>query len=81
MMMPPYFSFHCPDAFEEFLAAEIVAMLDFFSFLQSSCARPRVLRGDAGVVGAGQPEDFLAVHARLAGEDVLDGVVEHVAHA
>jgi len=28
----------------------------------------------------GQPEHFLAVHARLAGEDVLDGVVQDVAH-
>jgi len=36
--------------------------------------------GDASVVGAGEPEDFLAVHARLAAEDVLDGIVEDVPH-
>ena len=27
--MPPCFSFHCPDAFEKFLAAQVVAMLGF----------------------------------------------------
>ena len=53
-------------------------MLDLAGFLERLL--DRVLRGDAGVVGAGQPENFLAVHARLAGEDVLDGVVEDVAH-
>ena len=31
------------------------------------------------MVGAGEPEDFPAFHAGLAGEDVLDGVVEDVA--
>ena len=31
------------------------------------------------MVGAGQPEDFLAVHARLAAKNVLDGIVENVA--
>ena len=77
MMMPPCFSFHCPDAFEEFFAAEIVAMPDFAGFLERFLHDG--LRRDAGVVGAGQPEHFLAVHARPAGEDVLDGVVEDVA--
>ncbi len=67
-----------PDAFEKFFAAEIVAVPDCAGFLENFLHHR--LRGDAGVVGAGQPEDFLAVHARLAGEDVLDGVVEDVAH-
>ena len=31
------------------------------------------------MIRAGQPENFLAIHARLAGEDVLDRVVENVA--
>ena len=66
-----------PDALEEFLAPEIV-------FGQALFLLQRLLhlhlRGDARVVGARQPEDFLAVHARLAAEDVLDGVVEHVPH-
>src|SRR5207237_3982497 len=34
---------------------------------------------DAGMVGAGQPERLIAQHAGATGEDVLDGVVEHVA--
>ena len=66
-----------PDALEEFLAAEVV--LGFLLLLLQRLFDLH-LRGDAGVVGAGQPEDFLAVHARLAAEDVLDGVVEHVPH-
>ncbi len=38
------------------------------------------LRGDPRVVGAGLPEHVLAVHAVVATEDVLQGVVERVAH-
>ena len=38
------------------------------------------LGGDGGVVGAGHPAGVLALHAGAADEDVLDGVVEHVAH-
>ena len=38
------------------------------------------LGGDGGVVGAGHPEGFPAFHARLPDEDVLNRVVEHVAH-
>ena len=53
-------------------------MLDLAGLFQR--ALDNRLRGDAGVIGAGQPEHFLAVHARLAGEDVLDGVVEDVTH-
>src|SRR5665213_4484290 len=50
----------------------------YFSFLLER-AFDDGLRGDARVIRAGQPENFLAVHARLAGEDVLDSVVENVA--
>jgi len=53
-------------------------MPDFAGFLQRFFDDG--LRGNAGMVGAGQPEDFLAIHARLGGEDVLDGIVEDVAH-
>ncbi len=66
-----------PDLRHEALAAQIVAVLDdallFQRFLDD------VLRGDAGVVGAGQPEHFLPQHAGAAGEDVLDGVVQYMA--
>ena len=36
------------------------------------------LRGDAGVVGAGNPHGVLPLHPRPADEDVLDRVVERV---
>jgi hypothetical protein len=62
---------------EEGVAAEVVAVLDGALLLQS--ALDDRLGGDAGVVGAGEPEDLLALHAGLAGEDVLDGVVEDMA--
>ena len=67
-----------PDVFEELLAAQVVAVLHH-ALLAERLFHHR-LRGDAGVVGAGQPEHFLAVHPRLAGEDVLDGVVQDVPH-
>ncbi len=37
-------------------------------------------RRDGGMVGAGHPQGVFARHAGTADEDVLDGVVEHVAH-
>ena len=66
-----------PDALEKFLAAEIVFGFALF-FLQRLFHLH--LRSNAGVVGAGQPEDFLAVHARLATEDVLNRVIQDMAH-
>jgi hypothetical protein len=32
------------------------------------------------MIGAGQPENFFAVHPGLAREDILDGIVEDVTH-
>ncbi len=72
-----FFVFPFPDFLEKFFAAEVIAMF-YFSFLLER-AFDDGLRGDARVIRAGQPEDFLPVHARLAGEDVLNRVVEHVA--
>ena len=40
----------------------------------------RVLRGDAGVVGAGQPERLAAFHALPAHHQIPHGLAEHVAH-
>ena len=65
-----------PDALEELVAAEVVAG---FLFLLAEFAFDDGLRGDAGVVGAGEPEDFVAGLAGVAGEDVLECVVEHMA--
>ena len=65
-----------PDATEEGFAAEIVAVTDGALFLEGFLDHG--LGGDAGVVGAGQPEDLFAFHARLARKDILDRIVQHV---
>ena len=77
MMMPPCLSFHSQIFSTSFSRPRSSRCLMAPSFLSafSTC----VLGGDAGVVGAGEPEHFLAQHAGAAGEDVLDGVVQHVA--
>ena len=64
-----------PDALFEFLAAE-VAVVDAFLF---ELAGDDHLGGDAGVVGAGEPEGVVAEHAMPAGGDVDFGVLQHVA--
>src|SRR5438093_2876893 len=69
--------FPFPHFLEKFFASEILTMLDLAGFLQS--AKHDRFRRDPGVIGAGQPKDFLAIHARLASQNVLDGIVEHVA--
>ena len=38
------------------------------------------LGSDGGMVGAWHPEGVLAHHARTADEDILNGIVEHMAH-
>ena len=72
------FVFPFPNFFLKFFATEIVAMFDDALFLE--CFLDDGLGGNAGVVGAGEPEDFVALHALPAGENVLERVVEHVAH-
>jgi hypothetical protein len=59
-------------ALDELLAAEIVARKSFAGELLLD----DVLRGDASVVHAWQPERFEALHARPANQDVLHGAVE-----
>ncbi len=65
-----------PDALDEGFAAELFAGCAFGGEL----ALDHHLGGDAGVVGAGDPEGEVAEHAVPAGEDVHLGLVEHVAH-
>ena len=67
--------FPLPDAADELFAAELVAA--GVLLLAQVLFDPR-LGGDAGVVGAGEPADLLALHAVVAAEDVLKRVVEHV---
>ena len=72
------FVFPFPDFFQELFPAEIVAVFDDALFAQGLLDDG--LRCDAGMIGAWQPEDFIALHPFPPGEDVLQGVVEHVAH-
>ena len=65
-----------PYALDEGLAAQLLARAAFLGQL----ALDHHLRGDAGVVGAGNPEGAAAAHAAPAGEDVHLRLVEHVAH-
>ena len=65
-----------PDALHERLAPQVLAALA----LLLERLLDHVLRGDAGVVGARQPERVPALHAAPPDEDVLYGLVERVAH-
>ncbi len=66
-----------PDLFQERLAAEVAA-----ARLAGGGEAPldHHLGGDAGMVRARLPQHILAAHALEAAEDVLQGVVERVAH-
>jgi hypothetical protein len=66
-----------PDAFKEFVASDIMAR---FAFFLPELFLDLHLGGDAGVIGAGEPEDLLAIHTRFAAENILNGVVENVTH-
>ena len=65
-----------PHFLQELLAAEVVAGFHEAEFAQ--ILLDNGLRGNAGVVRAGQPQHFAPLHAGQAGQDVLDGVVEDV---
>src|SRR5439155_26377416 len=69
--------FPLPNAFDQLLAAKVVAGLAFF--LTDSAFDHR-LRGDAGVVGAGHPEGVVSLHSAPANEHVLGGVIGRVPH-
>ena len=65
-----------PDALEESLAAEIVAG-DVLGVLEELLHLG--LGGDAGVVGSRHPADLATAHLLEADQDVLQGVVQHMA--
>ena len=65
-----------PRVLEEGVAAE-VGLLDA---LVAELADHLGFRGDGGVVGSRHPAGVLALHPRAADKDILDGVVQHVAH-
>ena len=65
-----------PDALDELLAAQVVAR----KALAGQLALDDVLRRDARVVHARQPQHLVALHAPAAAHRVHQGVVERVAH-
>ena len=71
------FFFPRPDALEELLAAEIVPGL---AFIDAELFFDLDLRGDARVVCSGEPERAVALHALVAGQDVLQRRVQRVPH-
>ena len=74
---PAGFGLPLPDALEKRLAAHVAAtrLLAF-----RELALDDHLRGDARVVGARLPEHVLAAHAFEPAKDILQGIVERVAH-
>ncbi len=70
------FGFPLPDALDEFLAAELMAI----GLLGFELALDHHLRRDAGVIGAGLPQRVEPLHAVVAGEDVLQREGQRVAH-
>ena len=65
-----------PDALEEFLTAELIAV----RALLAQRALDLRLRRDAGVIAARDPDRVVALHAVVADQDVLQRVVERMAH-
>jgi len=73
---PAVLFFPRPDALDEFLAAQVMPGLPFLcKFLLD-----HVLGRDPGMVRARHPEGVVALHASIAGHDVLQGVVQGVPH-
>ena len=66
-----------PDALEEVLAAHLAAAR---LLALHQLPLDHHLRGDAGVVGARLPQHVLAAHALEPAQDVLQRVVERMAH-
>ena len=65
-----------PHAFDELLAAEVMARLAF----RGQLVLDDLLRGDARVVGAALPQGVPAGHPRVSDQCVHDGLLERVAH-
>ena len=70
------FGLPLPDLVDELLAAEVAAV----DLALHQLALDHHLRGDAGMVHARLPQHVLAAHALEADQDVLQRVVERMAH-
>ena len=76
LMVPPDSAFHCQTRCSNSSRPRSRRSDAFFG----EFAFDHHLGGDAGVVGAGEPEGVFAAHAVPADGDVDLGVLEHVAH-
>src|SRR3989344_8070117 len=65
-----------PDAFQKFLAPQIMPSFSFFLYLLLD----NILRGDSGMVSPGDPKRFISLHSFFAYQNILDRCVERVAH-
>ena len=68
--------FPFPHFFQEFFAAQVMTG----HILRGKLTLDHDLRGDARVVGAGNPSGVAAFHAVVAGQTVHNGLVEGMAH-
>ena len=66
-----------PDALQEFFAAKVIAGL---ALLDAQLLLDLDLGGDTGVVRTGKPQGAVALHALIAGQNVLQRRVQRVAH-
>src|SRR5207245_35580 len=65
-----------PDSLDEFLAAEVMTAFAFFSQFPLD----DVLRRNSRMIHAGKPERVESLHPLAARNNVVDGVIQHVAH-
>ena len=75
LMLSPYWAFHSQTRLSNSSRPRSRRSSAFFG----EFALDHHLGGDAGVVGAGQPEGVVAAHAMPADGDVDFGVLQHVA--
>ena len=61
---------------QKFLAPKIVARL---VLCPPQIFLHRGLRSDSSVIHPGQPKDFESLHPRATNENILNGIVEHMA--
>jgi hypothetical protein len=76
MMVPPLSVRHSQTRSMKGVAAQVVTAFALLGQLPLH----HVLGGDAGMVGAGQPQGVVAAHPVIAGQDILQGVVQGMAH-
>ncbi len=65
-----------PNPFQEFFTAQFTAIHTLFSQVLFN----NILRSNTGVIAARQPQGVIALHPAAANQDVLDGIIQSMAH-